>query len=90
MFEDENPMGLDEYNTYHYAELKDYKIDDDHKEQEPVKANDHSLDADRYVSMYLEGVKKQHVARKHDNKMPERVMDRIEWLKRGGRRRASL
>lgn len=90
IFEDENPMGLDEYNTYHYAELKDYKIDEDQKEQEPVKANDHSVDADRYITQYLVNVKKQHVAKKHDNKMPERVMERIEWLKRGGKRHASL
>jgi len=86
IFEHENPMGLDEYNTYHYPELKDYKIDEHQKEQDPVKANDHSLDADRYVSQHLENAKKQHHGRIHSNQMPTRVSERLEWLKRGGRR----
>jgi hypothetical protein len=53
IFEDDNPQGVDEYNTYHYPEIKEHKIDEDTKEPDPVKQNDHSLDADRYTTMHL-------------------------------------
>ncbi len=59
IFEDENPMGIDEYNSHHYPEPKDYKIDENQKEQEPVDSHNHGIDADRYVSMYLEKAEKK-------------------------------
>ena len=89
IFEDENPMGIDEYSTYHYPEPKDLKIDDHAREQEPVKANDHSLDADRMVSLYLESThaaanKKRQAKTPGLKSIPQDPLDRIEWLKRGG------
>lgn len=86
IFKDENPNGFDEYETYHYPEKTDLKIDEDEKEQVPVSQNDHSCDADRYVTMHLtesETPKKQPT-RPHSNKIPEDALKRIEWLKRGG------
>lgn len=84
IFESENPIGLDEYSTYHYAEPKELKIDDDAKEQLPVKSNDHGIDADRYVTMHLaQGQDKTH-AYIPDNSRPEHSRKRLEWLKRGG------
>jgi PBSX family phage terminase large subunit len=85
VFEDENPLGIDEYNSYHYPEPKDYKIDQDQKEQEPVDSHNHGIDADRYVSMHLEGASKKHGGQIPTNKMPEDNLRRIEWLKRGGK-----
>ena len=86
IFKDDNPLGVDEYSTYHYPEIKDYKIDEDRKEPDPVKSNDHGCDADRYVSMYLSKAQRVHLARDEADgrKIPEDVMRRLEWLKRGG------
>jgi PBSX family phage terminase large subunit len=84
IFEAENPQGKDEYSTYHYPEQRDYKIDEDQKEQEPVKASDHGCDADRYVTMHLESMapKKQH--KEHSATIPADQLKRLEWLKKGG------
>ena len=85
IFEDDNPMGRDEYSTYHYPEPKEYKIDEDQKEPEPVKANDHGCDADRYVTMHLKGAQPVFRASTgRENQMPDDVIKRLEWLKRGG------
>jgi len=84
IFENENPNGVDEYNSYHYPEPKDYKIDENQKEQEPVDSHNHGIDADRYVSMHLENAEKRHGADVPTNKIPTDTMRRLEWLKRGG------
>jgi PBSX family phage terminase large subunit len=86
IFEDDNPCGIDEYSTYHYPEPRDYKIDEDQKEPEPVKANDHGCDADRYVTMHLVKADKIHMGRDPANmaKMPEDIIKRREWLIKGG------
>lgn len=88
IFEDDNPLGCDEYTVYHYPEQKEFKMDEDHKEPEPVKANDHGADADRYVSMYLESANKLTSATNSGNRgMPDNIMQRHEWLKKGGSER---
>lgn len=85
IFEDDNPLGVDEYSTYHYPEPKEYKIDEDVKEPEPVKAHDHGCDADRYVTMHLEIAQPVFRANSEDaNKRPEDIILRKEWLMRGG------
>lgn len=84
IFKDENPMGIDEYNTYHYPEIKDYKIDEDTKEPEPVKANDHGCDADRYVTMYLWNNEKFIALQNNNQGMPQGQAARLAWLKAGG------
>jgi len=81
VFRDENPMGLDEYSTYHYPEPKDYKIDDNQKEVEPVKASDHGCDADRYVTMHLWDYKE---TRTFGKDIPGSNEARLRWLKAGG------
>lgn len=50
IFEDTNPLGLDEYRTYHYPEPEELGFDDDSKEMLPVDANNHGTDCDRYIS----------------------------------------
>jgi phage terminase large subunit len=85
IFEDDNPMGRDEYSTYHYPEPKEYKIDEDQKEPEPVKANDHGCDADRYVTMHLKTGDKIFRAKDPGPRdRPQESHRRLEWLKRGG------
>lgn len=48
LWQDMCPNGLDEYETYHYPEPKERGFDDDEKEQMPVDAHNHGIDADRY------------------------------------------
>lgn len=84
IFEDENPLGIDEYNSHHYPEPKDYKIDDNRREQDPVDSHNHGIDADRYVTMFLEKAEKKHSAQVPVNKRPQDNIRRLEWLKRGG------
>jgi PBSX family phage terminase large subunit len=59
VFSDRNPVGIDEYNTYHYPEPEEVGIDDDSKDQLPVDANNHGLDAERYVTMGTWKVEKE-------------------------------
>ncbi len=90
IFEDENPHGMDEYSTYHYPEPKELKIDDDSKERLPVASNNHSLDADRYITMHLstaQAHKKLQAVSPSQREIPKDPLERIEWLKRGGRRK---
>ena len=85
IFEDDNPLGKDEYSTYHYPTPKEFKVDEDHKEPDPVKSNDHGCDADRYVTMHLAHA--QPTMRAGDgqtDRRPDDVVKRIQWLKRGG------
>ena len=88
IFEDMNPNGLDEYASYHYPEEREIKIDDHTKEQLPVNQHNHSIDADRYISMYLEDVKNIkapiHSTEKNVLARPKDNQDRIRWLKKGG------
>ena len=86
IFEDENPLGIDEYNTYHYPEPKDYKVDEDAKEPEPVKSHDHGIDADRYATMYLVNITPEYSAKvpQTRDQIPKDQLDRLRWLKRGG------
>jgi len=88
IFDDTNPFGTDEYSAYHYPEKKDLKIDQDQKEQMPVDADNHGIDADRYVTMFLEAGKagKRLTPKNNtDNSgIPRDQLKRLEWLKRGG------
>jgi PBSX family phage terminase large subunit len=94
LFEHENPYGKDEYNTYHYPEPKDRKIDDDSKDQLPVDANNHGCDADRYATMYIENVsminKVAPTMHSHSNTPPKDNLERLNWLKRGGSSRGNV
>lgn len=51
IFSDKNPVGIDEYNTYHYPEPEELGIDDDAKDHLPVDSHNHGIDADRYITM---------------------------------------
>jgi hypothetical protein len=51
IFDGKMPFMLDELDTYHYADPKDVKPDQDEKAPKPVKQNDHAMDAERYVTV---------------------------------------
>jgi len=92
MFEDMNPNGKDEYEMYHYPEPKEYTFDQDHKEQKPVDAYNHGIDADRYVTM---GILQDYgvggsitpvLPSQRDSASPDRAA-RMEQLKKRSRER---
>ena len=64
-FEDSCPNLLDEIENYHWPEPKDLKPDQDDKDPNPVKQDDHAIDALRYVMM--------SIARKSTNKSSFKV-----------------
>lgn len=89
IFEDANPMGVDEYATYHYREEKELGQDDDRKEKDamPVDSNNHGIDADRYLTMEIEGYgseKKVPTAPISGSEPPRDIVKRRKWLERGG------
>lgn len=51
IFQGAGPYTIDEMETYHYAEPKDLKPDQDGKEAMPVGQGDHCMDANRYVTI---------------------------------------
>jgi PBSX family phage terminase large subunit len=51
VFEGKCPHMLDELDSYHYADPRDVKPDQDEKAPKPVKQNDHAMDAVRYLSI---------------------------------------
>ena len=91
MFEDQNPIGVDEYATYHYPEEKELKYDESRKERDtiPVDANNHGIDADRYLSVELEtvGGERKLPISPEGGEPPKDLARRIDWLKRGGSNR---
>lgn len=61
VFQDRCPLTLDELSTYHYPEPDELGIDDDAKEPKPVDANNHQMDAMRYVTAGLHNMVKSPV-----------------------------
>ena len=51
LFRGDNKHTIDEFDTYHYPSEKELKEDTDVVDNEPVKQNDHAMDALRYVIM---------------------------------------
>lgn len=51
IFKGSSPYTTDETETYHYPEPKDLKPDENSKQQTPVDQNNHTMDANRYVTM---------------------------------------
>jgi PBSX family phage terminase large subunit len=88
MFDDQNPLGVDEYSTYHYREQKEMGIDDDLKEKDtlPVGQNDHGIDVDRYLSVFLNTIEADKITPKQiEVQTPLHRMEpekRIAMLKR--------
>lgn len=63
-FKGKNPYTMDELDTYHYPSPEDLAPDQNAKEIKPVGQNDHTMDAERYLSISLAlavGTKKPYV-----------------------------
>ena len=84
----DNLKGLDEYSTYHYPEIKEEaSYNQDVKEQLPVKANEHGIDASRYLAVYLENSKATHMMTPKvpgEEGEPLDRHERYKWLTGGG------
>jgi len=89
VFEDQNPLGLDEFHSYHYPEEKELAYDESRKPRDiiPVDNHSHGMDAERYVSyslMQYQGIKVAPKAPHDSTKAPLDLTKRLAWLKRGG------
>lgn len=51
LFRGDNKHTIDEYETYHYPSEEEVKADSDIVDENPVKQNDHAMDANRYVTL---------------------------------------
>ena len=51
VFAGTSPKTIDEYESYHYPAPDELKVDKDIKEKNPVKVNDHAMDANRYITI---------------------------------------
>lgn len=81
------PYSADEREQYHYREPKDLQPDQDAKEHGPVDQNNHTMDADRYISVME--------ARKGEKKSPhvpqerQKEKTRLQYLQNSWKRRQS-
>lgn len=84
------PISLDERELYHYPEEKDLKVDQGSRELLPVDKDNHTMDADRYIT--IETFNREI---KHRPKSPEAGdkikpnENRIDYLKRSNRSKAA-
>lgn len=84
IFEDTNPIGIDEYRMYHYPQEKELGLDKDSKDHLPVDSDNHGIDADRYITVMLVNmVKKEDSVRvpKNPGESPKEQSKRLKWLK---------
>jgi hypothetical protein len=78
------PNHMDEFENYHWPQLKDLKPDEDDKDPNPVKQNDHSMDSLRYclISIAKKLTNKTTVkVPKEGKKENETVAQRLKRLK---------
>lgn len=86
IFEDMNPLGIDEYRQYHYPEERDLKIDETRsaKYELPVDQFSHGIDSDRYITMGTRVYDGERLVPKvpiDQTKAPLDIAKRIAWLK---------
>jgi hypothetical protein len=82
------PHSVDERETYHYPEEKDLKPDQDSRELNPVDKDNHTQDADRYITIetYNREIK---LTPKSPGDQIKKQDNRLEFLKRSNRERHS-
>lgn len=84
VFRTSSPNLVDEYSSYHYPEPEDYGPDQNRREQLPVDQNNHSCDAERYLSIMTakQYSKKSPVSPELDKKKHQTNDERIRSLKK--------
>lgn len=96
VFRGSSPHGIDEYEQYHYPELKDSKLDAAEKDELPVDNSNHVMDSERYITLAEyrpRGTKKNRVV---THSMREKTLGNvyrdteIEKLKRRKRNHANV
>lgn len=87
MFEGQAPNLEDELESYHWPDPKDLKPDQDDKDPNPVKQDDHAVDALRYVMMSIGRRRKDTLTPKvpEQKKGAETVEQRLKRLKKARR-----
>lgn len=80
------PYAADERENYHYPEPDDLRPDQDSKDMVPVKQADHTLDADRYITISTYHRSETLVPRVTDNPEPKQLSneDRLKKLMKSG------
>lgn len=83
IFNKSSPYTLDEMSVYHYPEPKDLKPDEASKEMKPVGKDDHSLSANRFVTLktYKTGSRKSPYS-PGEGRHNESQSDRLARLKK--------
>ena len=77
VFRGTSPHCLDEYEQYHYPELKETKVDQVQKTELPVDSNNHCMDTERYLSMALYkplGKKRNRVVTHSDSASKKKIL----------------
>lgn len=82
------PHSQDERETYHYPEEKDLKADQDSKELLPVDKDNHTQDADRYITIETFNREIKLVPKSPGDQIKKHE-NRLEFLKRSKRDRHS-
>lgn len=82
------PQSLDERETYHYPEEKDLKPDQDSKELLPVDKDNHTMDADRYITIetYHREIKLTPKSPEIKSDQIKKQQNRLEFLKRSDKK----
>lgn len=85
VFKDAATHTIDEYSTYHYPSPDELLPDQNSKEALPVQQEDHTMDAERYltISTYRSQVKKPPTAPEDKPKVQLSNEQRIAQLKKG-------
>jgi hypothetical protein len=89
-FRGSSPHTSDERETYHYPEERDLKPDQDSKELLPVDKDNHTLDADRYITIETFNREIKLTPKSPDDKIKQdHIQNRLEFLKRTNRHKHS-
>jgi PBSX family phage terminase large subunit len=83
------PHSHDERETYHYPEEKDLKPDQDSKELLPVDKDNHTQDADRYITIETFNREIKLVPKSPGDQIKQTQQNRLEFLKRAHREQHS-
>jgi len=87
IFRGTSPYTLDEIETYRYPEPKDLRPDQADKEQTPVDQDNHTMDANRYVTAMTCHTTEKKPPHVPGEKAQETAEARIKRLKRGAKSR---
>ncbi len=77
LFRGTSPHTIDETETYHYPEVEDLGPDDKSKDQLPVDQSNHTMDANRYVSISTWRSNVRHIPKVPNEIKPKESVDQF-------------